>query len=75
MIVFRIEYRVIGYKLSDGMRLNPKWGKKAYTVKSDDIGSEDIRQVVIASQHPDNVPNGYKLFSVENIATGEMVMP
>ena len=75
MSVFRIEYRVIGYKLSDGMRLDPKWGKKSYTVRSDDIGSEDIRKVVKASHHPENVPNGYKLFSVENIATGEMVKP
>ena len=75
MIVFRIEYRLLGYSLADGMRPIPGWGKKAYTVKSDDIGSEVISEVVTASHHPDNVPNGYKLFSVENIATGEMVKP
>ena len=73
MSVFRTEYRVIGYALSDCMRPDPKWGKKSYTVKSDDLWSEDISEVVKAAQHPDNVPSGYRLFLVENITTGERI--
>jgi hypothetical protein len=75
MTVFSIEYRVIGYSLSDGMRPDPKWGKKGFTVKSEDMGTEDIHEIVTAAQYPDAIPKGYKLFSVRNIATGEQVKP
>lgn len=75
MAVFSIEYRVIGYSISDGMRPDPKWGKKGFTVKSEDMGTEDINQIVAAAQYPDSIPKGYKLFSVRNIQTGEQVKP
>lgn len=75
MTVFSIEYRVIGYSLSDGMRPDPKWGKKGFTVKSEDLGTEDIREVVKAAQYPDSIPKGYQLFSVRNVSTDETVKP
>lgn len=75
MTVFSIEYRVIGYALSDCMRPDPKWGKKGFTVKSEDMGTEDINDIVTAAQYPDAIPKGYKLFSVRNITTGEQVLP
>lgn len=75
MTVFSIEYRVIGYSLSDGMRPYPKWGKKGFTVKSEDLGTEDIQEVVKATQYPDSIPKGYKLFSVRNVSTDETVKP
>lgn len=74
MSVFLIEYRKEGYKLSDGMRPDPKWGKRRFTVKSEDLGTEDINQVFAASNAAENVPEHYELFSVENIATGERMV-
>ncbi len=75
MSVFSIEYRVIGYSLSDGMRPDPKWGKKRFTVKSEELGTEDINEVVAAAQYPDAIPKGYKLYSVLNVQTREQVKP
>lgn len=75
MSTFSIEYRVIGYQISDGMRLDPNWGKKRFTVKSEDIGTEDIQEIVKAAQYRDAIPKGYELFQVRNIATGEQVNP
>lgn len=74
MAVFLIEYRKEGYKLSDGMRPDPKYGKRRFTVSSEAIGTDDIAQVVIASKAAENVPERYELFSVENIATGERII-
>lgn len=75
MSVFSIEYRVIGYALSDGMRPDPKWGKKGFTVKSEELGTDDINEVVAAAQYPDSIPKGYKLYSVLNVQTREQVKP
>lgn len=75
MSVFSIEYRVISYSLADGMRPDPKWGKKGFTVKSEELGTEDINEVVAAAQHPDSIPKGYKLYSVLNVQTREQVKP
>lgn len=75
MTVFSIEYRVIGYSLADGMRPNPKWGKKGFTVSSEDLGTEDIQEVVAAAQYPAAIPDGYRLFSVRNVSTNEKVFP
>lgn len=74
MTVFSIEYRVIGYALSDGMRPDPKWGKKGFTVKSEDMGTDDISDIVTAAQYPESIPKGYKLHSVQNVTTGERVL-
>lgn len=71
--VFSIEYRVIGYSLADGMRPDPKWGKKGFTVKSEDMGTDDINEIVKAAEYPDAIPKGYELFSVKNIQTGEVI--
>lgn len=75
MTVFSIEYRREDYTLADCMRPDPKWGKKGFTVKSEDLGTEDINEVVKAAQYPDAIPKGYKLFSVRNVSTNETVKP
>lgn len=74
MAVFLIEYRKDGYKLSDGLRPDPKYGKRRFTVNSEDIGTDDIAQVFIASRAKENTPDRYELFSVENINTGERIL-
>lgn len=66
MTVFIMEYRKIGYQLSDCMRLDPKWGKRTFTAKSEDIGTNDILAVMEAAKSPENTPDGYKLFSVRD---------
>ena len=75
MSTFSIEYRVIGYALSDCMRPDPKWGKKRFTIQSEDMGTEDINEIVKAAQYPDAIPKNYQLFSVRNIQTGDQVLP
>lgn len=74
MTTFSIEYRRTDYTLADCMRPDPKWGKKGYTVRSEDLGTEDIHEVVKAAKYPDSVPDGYRLFSVHNVQTGEKVI-
>jgi len=71
---FSIEYRREDYTLADCMRPDPKWGKKGFTVRSEDLGTEDINEVVKAAKHRDSVPKGYKLFAVWNVQTGEKVI-
>ncbi len=66
MTVFIIEYRRADYKLSDCMRLDPKWGKRTFTARSEDIGTTDILAVMEAAKSPENTPEGYKLFSVQD---------
>ena len=74
MSVFLIEYRKEGYKLSDGLRPDPTYGKRRFTVSSEAIGTDDIDQVFVASRASENVPDRYELFSVENINTGERIL-
>lgn len=75
MTVFIIEYRKIGYKLSDGLRPDPKWGKRRFTVESKDVGTEDINVMLAASGAPENTPEGYKLFSVRDRDAGTELRP
>lgn len=75
MSLFIIEYRVEGYTLSDCMRLDPKWGKRTFTITSEQAGTDNIDEIVTASQTPENTPRGHVLFSVRNRDTGQQVKP
>jgi hypothetical protein len=75
MTVFIIEYRKIGYKLSDGLRPDPKWGKRRFTVESKDVGTEDLEVMLLASNAPENTPDGYALFSVRDRNAGTEIKP
>lgn len=75
MTVFIIEYRKIGYKLSDGLRPDPKWGKRRFTVESTDVGTEDLNMMLAASGAPENTPEGYELFSVRDRDAGTELRP
>ena len=66
MAFFIMEYRVKGYTLSDGFRLDPKWGKKTFTVSSKDVGTDDIEVVKAMAASRDATPEGYELFSVRD---------
>lgn len=66
MAFFIMEYRVKGYVLSDGFRLDPKWGKRTFTVSSQDLGTEDIEAVKVMAASKEVTPEGYELFSVRD---------
>lgn len=70
MTVFIMEYRVKGYGLQHVLSLNPKAGKRGFTVRSEDIGTTDINAVVHAASAPENTPDGYQLFSVRDRDSG-----
>lgn len=74
MSTFSMEYRVIGYSLAHAFSTNPKSGKKGYFVESSDIGTECIKPVFEAADSNENTPEGYKLFSVTNVDTGEVLL-
>jgi len=75
MTVFVMEYRVIGYSLAHAFSTNPKAGKRTFSVKSEQIGTEDISEIAKAAQDAENTPEGYRLFSIRNIDTGHEVKP
>lgn len=64
MTLFIVEYRKIGYLLSDGMRPDPGWGKRRFHCDSKDIGTEDISEVKAMAMEPVAVPKGYEFYSV-----------
>ena len=66
MPFFIMEYRVKGYALSDGFRLDPKWGKRTFTVSSQDLETEDIEVVKVMAASKEATPEGYELFSVRD---------
>ena len=43
MAVFEIEYRCHGYTLADAFRLDPRWGRRIFTVDGDAIGVTDMQ--------------------------------
>lgn len=61
---FIMEYRVKGYRVSDALRPNPKWGRRIFTVRGEDLGTNDIELVRRSAALPENTPEGYELFSV-----------
>ncbi|WP_439851114.1 hypothetical protein ACTACG_07135 [Pseudomonas syringae] len=75
MKVFIMEYRVIGYSLAHALSLNPKAGKRGFTVTSTDVGTEDLNAVLVAAQSSENTPDGYSLFSVRDRDSGTEVRP
>jgi len=75
MTVFIMEYRKIGYTLADGVHPNPNRGKRRFNVDSKDIGTEDIKAVLVAANAQENTPDGYKLFSVRDRDAGVEVKP
>lgn len=75
MTVFIMEYRKIGFQLSDGLRPDPKWGKRRFTVDSKDVGTDDVKVVLVAANAPENTPDGYRLFSVRDRDAGVEVKP
>lgn len=75
MTTFIMEYRVLGYSLAHAFSTNPKAGRRIFTVRSEDIGSTDLSAVVEAAKHPDNVPEGYRLFLVRDRDAGIEVKP
>jgi hypothetical protein len=64
MAFFIMEYRKKGYALSDAFRLDPKWGKRTFTVSSHDLGTDDIEAVRKMAASREATPEGYELFSV-----------
>jgi hypothetical protein len=66
MAFFIMEYRIKGYSLADGFRLNPKWGKRTFFVSSQDVGTDDIELVRAMAASADATPEGYELFSVRD---------
>lgn len=75
MTTFVMEYRVIGYSLAHAFSTNPKAGKRTFSVNSDDIGTNDILAVMEAARLPENTPDGFKLFSVTDRDSKDVVMP
>ncbi|MFE2005737.1 hypothetical protein ACFW6U_10120 [Pseudomonas guariconensis] len=75
MTTFIMEYRVIGYSLAHAFSINPKAGKRIFSVSSDDIGSTDILAVLDAANSPENTPDGYKLFSVTDRDAAKVARP
>lgn len=75
MTTFVMEYRVIGYSLAHAFSTNPKAGKRTFSVNSDDIGTSDILAVMEAARSPENTPDGFKLFSVTDRDSKDVVMP
>jgi hypothetical protein len=66
-----MEYRKIGYSLADCMRCDPKYGKKGFTVGSEQLGTENIDEVYAAASLTESTPEGYELKWVRNVQTGE----
>lgn len=75
MTVFIIEYRIEGYSLANAFSLNPRSGRRIFTVSSRDLGTDDISRVVDAAKHPDNVPARHRLHSVKDRDSGQVVNP
>lgn len=61
---FIMEYRVKGYRVCDALRPNPKWGRRIFSVRGDDLGTQDIETLRRAAALPENTPEGYELFRV-----------
>ena len=66
MAIFEIEYRCHGYTLADAFRLDPRWGRRIFTVDGDAIGVNDIEQ--IRSLSVQTAPDGYELHRVRSNA-------
>ena len=75
MTTFIMEYRVVGYSLAHALSLNPKAGKRIFSVNSDDIGTTDILAVMDAARSTENTPAGYQLFSVTDRDAAKVARP
>lgn len=64
MAFFIMEYRVIGYGISQAFSRDPKAGRRTFFVSGDDIGTNDLAEVKRMAQMRDATPDGYELFSV-----------
>ncbi len=64
MAFFIMEYRVKGYSFQHAFSLNPKAGRKVFTVSGDDIGTHDISTVEAMARLPESTPEGYELHSI-----------
>lgn len=57
------EYRKIGYSIADAFHLNPRYGKRIFTVDTKDIGTDDMKIITQAAK--DAAPDGYQLYKCE----------
>lgn len=68
MPMLKVEYRVKGYKMSDAMRPDPGWGRRIFTVNTEDIGTDDMNEVERMAKDRDAVPVGFSFFSIVKLA-------
>lgn len=57
------EYRKIGYSIIDALSVNPRQGRRIFSAKTEDVGTEDID--LIKEVAAGCAPDGYELFSCE----------
>jgi hypothetical protein len=59
-VIVKTEYRKIGYTIADAFRIDPKYGRKVFTIDTEKLGTENIEQIAQAAK--DTAPDGYELY-------------